>query len=97
MGLWAAAVIDGIAFGAVHGSWVILPVLAFFGVVLCLVYEWTGTLFATIAMHSVNNMVAFGQAAKHGWTPALAACGTVLALCMLMPRLLPAGPAAASA
>ncbi|HET9013690.1 MAG TPA: CPBP family intramembrane glutamic endopeptidase, partial [Gemmatimonadaceae bacterium] len=29
------------------------------GMVFCLVYEWTGTLYAPIAMHAFNNMLAY--------------------------------------
>jgi membrane protease YdiL (CAAX protease family) len=92
MPVLAAAVIDGVIFGAVHGSLVILPVLAVLGVIFCLVYERTGSLFPTIAMHSVNNVLAFGSTAKHGWPPALAVGALVLLACLIVPRLLPPSP-----
>ena len=62
-GLWPAAAIDGVVFGLVHFSGKdtlpVLPVLALLGVVFCLVYEWSGTLYAPIAMHAFNNMLAY--------------------------------------
>src|SRR5205823_79634 len=45
MPLWPAAVIDGVLFGFVHGSLVIVPVLAALGVMFCYVYERTGSIF----------------------------------------------------
>lgn len=60
-----AAVIDGIVFGALHvaGSKAIfLPVLATFGVVLCLLYQFTGSLYAPIVLHATNNTIAISNA-----------------------------------
>jgi uncharacterized protein len=90
LGFWLAAVIDGVLFGLVHGSLVILPVLAFLGVVLCWVYERTGTLFAPIAIHALNNAIAYGATTDDGWVAAAAVGAGALAACMLVPRLLPA-------
>lgn len=68
-GPWLAAVLTGAAFGLVHagGSPVVflLP-LALFGVGLCLLYEWTGSLYPPIALHALNNSVALG--ANLDWT-----------------------------
>jgi membrane protease YdiL (CAAX protease family) len=62
LSVWAAALIDGLVFGALHfqgpNSAVILPVIAVFGVGQCLVYERTGSLFAVIAIHAAFNTVA---------------------------------------
>ena len=94
MSLGAAAVIDGVIFGAVHyedpGSAALLPVLMFLGFLFCIVYEQTGTLFATIAMHAFNNMVSYAATADHGVAPSLAVGFTVIAACAAVPRLLPA-------
>jgi membrane protease YdiL (CAAX protease family) len=99
MGLVAAAVVDGVVFGAVHyedpGTAALLPVLAFLGFLFCLVYEQTGTLFATIAMHAFNNMVSYAATADHGVAPSLAVGAIVIAGCAAVPRLLL--PARASA
>lgn len=71
--LWVAvliaAIIDGVVFGALHvaGSKAIfLPVLATFGVVLCLLYQFTGSLYAPIALHATNNTIAISNALD--WT-----------------------------
>jgi membrane protease YdiL (CAAX protease family) len=68
--LWPAAIIDGVFFGLVHGSLVILPVLAVLGIMFCYVYERTGSLFPTIALHALNNTVAYGATTHDGWVPA---------------------------
>ena len=62
-GVWPAAAITGILFGVVHGLSApavdLLP-LAFLGVLLCLVYQWSGSLYPCIALHVLNNAIAFG-------------------------------------
>lgn len=66
---WAplsAAAIDGLLFGVIHYDFtgadalLILPPLAFLGFIFCLVYERTGSIYPTIAMHALNNAIAFG-------------------------------------
>jgi membrane protease YdiL (CAAX protease family) len=57
----AAAVSNGVLFGFAHGSLVIVPVLAALGIAFCYVYERTGSIFPTIALHSLNNMIAYGD------------------------------------
>ena len=94
MGVAAAAIIDGLVFGAIHygGSDTveILPILALLGVIFCLVYEVTGTIFSTIALHSLNNSISYG-ASVHGGAGAAIAFGLLtIAGCMLVPRALPA-------
>jgi len=62
-GPWPAAILTGVVFGAIHiGSAPIGDIvpLAFFGVVLCLVRWRSGSLYPCIALHAVNNCVAFG-------------------------------------
>jgi membrane protease YdiL (CAAX protease family) len=62
-GPWPAAAITGLLFGLVHGLSApavdLLP-LAFLGVVLCVVYKETGSLYPCIALHLLNNTIAFG-------------------------------------
>lgn len=69
-GIWSAAAIDAVVFGAVHytgtSTLTVLPELAVLGFVFCLVYERTGTIYATIALHAVNNAVAYGAGTRHG-------------------------------
>jgi membrane protease YdiL (CAAX protease family) len=88
MGFWLAALIDGVLFGLVHGSLVIVPVLAFLGVALCWVYERTGSLFPCIAIHVLNNTVAYGGTTDNGWVVAGALGGAMLAACILVPTAL---------
>ncbi len=90
-----AAVIVGTLFGAIHlGSTPaeIIPVLAFLGVVFCLVYEKTGTLFSVIGLHALNNTLAFGSGTGEWAIAGIVGC-LMLAACLAVPRLL--SPAAA--
>jgi membrane protease YdiL (CAAX protease family) len=68
-GLWPAAVLTGLVFGGVHAGSApaadIVP-LAVLGLLLCLVYWSTGSLYPCIALHSLNNSIAF--ASLEGWT-----------------------------
>lgn len=70
-GLWPAALITGVIFGAIHvGSApdaLYLPILGIFGVVLCLLYWKTGSLYPAIALHAINNCIAFAGT-RDGWT-----------------------------
>jgi membrane protease YdiL (CAAX protease family) len=77
-GPWPAAVITGLVFGAIHvGSAeaaFLLP-LAFFGFSLCLLRERTGSLYPGVALHCMNNSLAFGVSQHWGWQiPVLFAC-----------------------
>lgn len=68
-GVWPAAVITGLVFGAVHiGSYPLayLPPLAFLGFGLCLLRARTGSLYPCIALHALNNGLAF--ALLRHWT-----------------------------
>jgi membrane protease YdiL (CAAX protease family) len=57
--VWAAVLGSAILFGMAHFSGLdglpLLPVFGFMGVVLALVYEWTGSLGNTILLHALNN------------------------------------------
>jgi membrane protease YdiL (CAAX protease family) len=61
-----AALIDGLLFGVIHWDFssadglLIVPPLAALGVMFCLVYERTGSLYPVIALHALNNAIAFG-------------------------------------
>jgi membrane protease YdiL (CAAX protease family)/uncharacterized RDD family membrane protein YckC len=58
-----AAVIAAAIFGLFHytgsGSLAVVPQLAFLGFALCWVYEETGSIYPTIALHMLNNAFAF--------------------------------------
>ena len=87
-GMLPAAVVTGLAFGAIHlGSTqvVFLIPLAFFGFALCLVYDRTGSLYPCIAAHSINNAIAFGSAEGWDWQIVPVAAGA-LALITLAAR-----------
>lgn len=98
-GPWTAAILTGLTFGAVHlGSAPVgqLVPLAIFGVGLCLLYQWTGSLYPSIALHALNNAIAFGAGEQHWrwWIVLLAMAGAVmvsLALATTLGRLLGAG------
>lgn len=54
-GTWVAAICTGLIFAAVHGSLAALLPLFIFGVILALLYEKTGSLWAPIAVHFCFN------------------------------------------
>ncbi len=87
-----AAIADGLVFGVIHYNFegaealLLLPPLALLGVIFCLVYERTGSLFPVIGMHAFNNSVAYAAQADDGWLVSLAVGPLVLAACMLAPR-----------
>jgi membrane protease YdiL (CAAX protease family) len=85
-GVALAAVITGLAFGAIHygGSpAAYLVPLAMFGSLLCLLYWRTGSLLPCIALHAINNSVAYGASQHWSWQIPLVAVGA-LALCALV-------------
>jgi membrane protease YdiL (CAAX protease family) len=61
-----AALIDGILFGIIHWNFstadglLIVPPLGALGFTFCLVYERTRSLYPVIALHALNNAIAFG-------------------------------------
>lgn len=89
--VWAAALIDGALFGAIHYEnprmLTILPILGMLGVIFCLIYERTGTIFATVSLHALNNFIAFGGSTDE-WAVAGIVGGTMLLACTSLPRLL---------
>jgi membrane protease YdiL (CAAX protease family) len=91
--VWSAALIDGVVFASIHLQyWIqplILPVIALFGIAMCLVYERTGSLFACIAIHAAFNTVASLGLSP---VPAIVVGLLMLVACSLVPRRLPAAP-----
>lgn len=59
--LWAAVLLSAMAFGLAHASpavsFALLPVFIYMGIVLAVVYAWTGSLTNTVLLHSLNNAV----------------------------------------
>jgi membrane protease YdiL (CAAX protease family) len=72
-GLWPAAILTGLVFGGIHvgsAEAVFLVPLAFFGFALCLLYQRTGSLYPCMALHCMNNSLAFGVSQHWGWETA---------------------------
>ena len=104
-GLWPAAIITGVVFGAIHAgsspAGFLVP-LAVFGVGLCLIYAWTRSLYPCVALHAVNNAIAFGVTQDWTWEiPLVVVGGTAVSLFAVVaigralgqrraPRLIPA-------
>ena len=86
-----AAVVVGVVFGAIHyrGSDTVdlLPVLAILGVLFCLLYERTDSLYPAIALHVVNNTIALMAASDANFTvPVAVAFGSLaLGACVAVP------------
>jgi membrane protease YdiL (CAAX protease family) len=62
MSLWPAALLSGVVFGLPHlptGDLAVGVQLAVFGTVLAWAYERSGTLWAPITLHALNNTLAF--------------------------------------
>jgi membrane protease YdiL (CAAX protease family) len=86
-----AAGIDGLLFGVIHYDFtgadalLILPPLAVLGFIFCLVYERTGSIYPTIAMHAFNNAIAFG-ATIHDASVSVVLGPLMLLACASIPR-----------
>jgi membrane protease YdiL (CAAX protease family) len=93
-GVWPAAIITGVVFGGIHvGSApaVFLVPLAILGFMLCIVRWKTGSLLPCIALHAMNNALAFGVTEKWSAGATLllligAVTVTMLACVPLLPR-----------
>jgi membrane protease YdiL (CAAX protease family) len=87
----AAAAIDGFLFGVIHYDFsgadalLFVPPLATLGFLFCLVYERTGSLYPVIAMHALNNAIAFGVTVEDVW-PSIVFGALVLVACAVVPR-----------
>ena len=69
-GLIVAVLVSGTAFGLAHVASApigfIVP-LGTLGMILALLYEKTGSLYPSIALHALNNSIAFGVGDGRGW------------------------------
>ena len=96
-GVAAAATLDGALFGLIHftgaNTLSILPILAVLGVVFCLVYERTGSLYPVIALHAFNNSIAYGVATGESPLVPVTVGIAMISACVVAPRLA-GGPAA---
>jgi membrane protease YdiL (CAAX protease family)/uncharacterized RDD family membrane protein YckC len=64
----AAAAVSGAIFGLAHfgpGNLAAVGQLAGLGLILCLLYEKTGSLWPPILVHTINNAIAFAALAAH--------------------------------
>ena len=80
LGVAGAAVMTGVLFGLVHAfssDVEALVPLAALGAVFCLIYQWTGSLYPCIALHAINNSIAFGGEQDWDWQIAALALGAV--------------------
>lgn len=90
IGLWPAAITSGLLFGSLHIDSLsndrllqVIP-LAVLGISFALLYSWTGTLYATIALHATNNAIAVAAyAEKHNSDFGLVLAGVLWTLMML--------------
>jgi membrane protease YdiL (CAAX protease family) len=87
-GLWPAALVTGAVFGAIHaGSSPVgfLVPLAVLGLGLCLIYAWTRSLYPCVALHAINNAIAFGVTQDWTWEiPLLIVGGTGVSLLIVV-------------
>jgi membrane protease YdiL (CAAX protease family) len=82
-GTLPAALITAVLFGGVHaGSAPALDLvpLAGLGFGLCLLYRWTGSLYPSIAAHSLNNSIAFSSLENWDWQAPVLMMGALLAI-----------------
>jgi membrane protease YdiL (CAAX protease family) len=85
-GWLSGAVLTGILFGAVHlGSAPVedLIPLGVLGFALCFLYRRTGSIYPCIAVHSLNNSIAFGGLEKWGWQIPLLMVGSLALIALL--------------
>jgi membrane protease YdiL (CAAX protease family) len=84
----AAALLDGLVFGAVHAPTGIqaVPTLVVLGIAFCIAYEATGSILPGIVLHSLNNMVAFGSDKQGDWAVGGVTAALVLVACVTIPR-----------
>jgi membrane protease YdiL (CAAX protease family) len=85
-GLWPAALITGGVFGVIHAGGsdpAYLAPLAVFGVLLCLLYARTGSLWPCIALHCANNTLAFGVSQHWTWQIPLVFAGALGTIALL--------------
>ena len=87
----AAAAIDGLLFGVIHYDFsgaealLIIPPLALLAFIFCLIYERTGSIYPTIALHALNNAIAFGVTVEDA-SVSLVFGALMLLACATVPR-----------
>jgi membrane protease YdiL (CAAX protease family) len=87
----AAAGIDGLLFGVIHYDFsgadalLILPPLALLGFIFCVIYERTDSIYPVIALHALNNAIAFGVTVEDA-SVSLVLGPLMLLACATVPR-----------
>ena len=93
LSVYVAAAIDGLVFGGIHytGPEVLslLPILMVLGFIFCLVLERTGTLFAVIPLHAINNGISYASTVHGSAGVSLGLAAAVVAGSALTLRALP--------
>lgn len=93
-GVWSAATTTGVLFAAMHLGWVSLALMVpivVFGVGMCLLYHWTGSLYPCIGVHAFFNAIPLPGALDLTWqTSVLIVAGSTLAA-LTLARLLALG------
>jgi uncharacterized protein len=91
LALLPAAAVDGAVFGLLHfegeDALALLPPLAVLGMIFCLVYERTGSLYPVIALHALNNAIAYGVQAD-AWAVSGVLGPLMIAACAVLPRVI---------
>ena len=89
--LTAALVVGGV-FGLIHAPTGLeaVPGLVAFGIIQCLLYERTGSLYPCIALHALNNSLAFGFGAENA-VVAVSMGAAMLTACLVAPRFVGRG------
>jgi uncharacterized protein len=91
-GVIPAAIVTGLIFGGIHAGGTdveFLGPLACFGLMLCLLYYWTGSLIPCMILHALNNSLALGVSQDWTWqipVVMLAAALAVLAVSLTIAR-----------
>jgi membrane protease YdiL (CAAX protease family) len=85
-----AALVDGVVFGAIHAPTGVdaVPPLIALGFALCVAYEATGSILPGVALHALNNMLAFGSDKDGNWAVAGITAALVLTACVTLPSRL---------
>jgi membrane protease YdiL (CAAX protease family) len=99
-GPWLAVILSGATFGAIHfGSAPApyIPPLAVLGMALALLYWRTKSLYPGMALHCMNNVLAFGVAQNWGWQIPVVAIGSLAMIALLLYPLRGSSPLTAPA
>ncbi len=85
-GPWIGALTCSVVFGLAHCAVYppqLLPMMAVFGFVACLLFWFTGSLLPGVALHAMNNSLVTGRELGWGWEIPLLMIGC-MALCVLL-------------